>query len=116
MKKVLFLMLCIITFNANSQDTIVSSIDTTSNSAGDELMLAYKQHLNGSEIFGLGAGVMFLGNMIYASGGDNVGIEVIIVGGIVSLIGSVIQFNSWRHFDKAGLLMNERGVGLKINL
>lgn len=101
-------MLCIITFNANSQVN-----DTINNSVGDELILGYKQHSAGVGIMAMGGMSMFVGSVMYK---DNNNPIFMVIGGFVSLVGSAIALNSWRHFEKAGLLMNESGVGVKIIL
>ena len=106
-------MLSIITLNASGQEKLTTSIDTTSNSVGTELMLAYKQHSTGMGVIVLGGATMFASTIINKDNNDP---TLMVVGGFITLIGSAITLNSWRHFEKAGLLMNERGIGIKITL
>lgn len=77
------------------------------NSPGDELQVFSKHYYTGI-VFSLA------GSALIISGSSNSSSEMIVAGGIVSGIGCIITIGSFSHIKKAGILLNENGIGLKI--
>jgi hypothetical protein len=105
MKKVLFIVVLMISFKSFCQ-TDTTKINL---SVGDELIKFEKQYSTGFAISGLGVGAMIMGTIHESK-------TLMFTGAACSLIGYFIIGNSHTHIKRAGLLMNEYGVGVKIIL
>lgn len=82
-------------------------------SPGDEL-IKFKNH------YYTGYGLMFGGfavasTSLFISDNDTK-IAMTTIGGAISLIGFIVNLESISHVGKAGLLLNENGIGVKIKL
>jgi len=78
--------------------------------AGDELIKA-TNHIY------LGLGTSLIGGVMVASSSIADGQyqkTLMITGGVVGVIGFVLTIEGISHFKKAGLIMNETGVGIRI--
>ncbi len=108
MKKLLVLlvllpMLC----SAQIKDTIPKHNRTP----GDELRLATKRFYLGT-LLSLGGGIAIVGSQ---RGTDTSAKVYGALGGVLIIAGLVLTVNSWEHINKAGILMNERKIGLTFN-
>lgn len=127
MKNVLLLFMMLIsltyfsqTFTTNSQrfpinnktDSIKSILEQPkwmSNSPGIELQMASKEYYGGFGMVALGSVMGFFG----MTQNDEV---VSVVGIGVAFVGSILMLDSHRHINRAGIIMDSRGIGIKVNL
>jgi len=78
-------------------------------SVGDELIKFEKQYSTGVGLSVLGLGVVFAGSQHKDK-------TVMAIGGILGCLGSAMSIISHSHIKKAGLLLNEYGIGVKVKL
>jgi hypothetical protein len=81
---------------------------------GDELQIFTKHYYAGFGISILGAGLIYAGVDRNSVKDPNKGKPLMIAGGIVSGIGFLISLESNIHIGRAGILLNENGIGIKI--
>ena len=78
--------------------------------AGDHLILATDHYFTGFVISFVGVGLMGLSTTMMDSK------ESMIFASFISLVGITFMVESHSHYKKAGLILNQNGVGLKIKL
>lgn len=105
MKKLLVLLV-LLPMLGSAQNTIPKHNRTP----GDELRLAGKRG-------GLGIVMVFGGSAVMALSQYNSDIPktFTVLGGTIGVLGFVFMINGWSHLNKAGILMNERKLGLTFN-
>ncbi len=105
MKKLLVLLV-LLPLLGSAQDTIPKHNRTP----GDELRIASKRG-------GLGVVMVFGGSAVIALSQSSKDIPrtFAVLGGAVGILGFVFMINGWSHLNKAGILMNERKLGLTFN-
>jgi hypothetical protein len=106
MKTIILALVLTFTMNVFSQ-----KIDTNYRklSVGDELIRFEKQYSTGVCMSIVGITTAYIG-------GYNKNDGVILFGSVIGLIGTFISINSHTHIKNAGILLNERGIGLAIPL
>jgi hypothetical protein len=111
MKNTILTLITIISFNVYSQNNEIQNTPPKwmSNTPGKELIKASNHYYLGFGITTAGFGAIALGNF---NGGKN----FIIGGGILAVAGSIFIVESQIHFKRAGLLLDQNGIGLKIKI
>lgn len=108
MKNLLVLLVLLPLFcNAQIKDTIPKNNRTP----GDELRVASKRWYLGSLLV-VGSGIAIVGSQ---RGSDTSAKVYGAFGGVIGIIGVILTINSFSHINKAGILMNERKIGLTFN-
>jgi len=79
-------------------------------SAGDYMILSTEKYYDGISMVAMGGITIFVSSQIGPSK------SLSIAGIIVTLIGTVNIIKSHSYIRKAGLLLNENGIGLRIKL
>ena len=106
--------------DGNSQTYVV---DTLNLSAGDELILSSKNYYAGVVFMGVGGAIIYAGSLVnpkYSQlGTDNnksTRRSIYVSGGILVGIGIGYIIESHIHIKRAGLILNENGIGIKYKL
>jgi hypothetical protein len=105
MKKIITLLFILLSLNLYSQQIDTTKIITP----GNEMIKFHKKYQAGTSLMltGLSIGIIStysdIKPLAYASLA-------------VGIVGYFIQINSFGHLEEAGLLLNENGIGIKINL
>lgn len=100
MKKILFLLFISQLSFAQQKTNQTKPILT----AGDELIKAQSHFYTGAIIGALGFGLL---SMPTLTTDETIGKPAIICGSLLSLIGTIITFESFSHIGKAGVKLNE---------
>ena len=99
----------ILGYQKSATKEMTKTLHTSNTSAGDELITA-KNH------WYLGLGVTVAGGVVGIIGASDPTSEsaqtISIVGGVISLIGTIIIIESWSHIGKAGEKLNSYGLSL----
>jgi hypothetical protein len=108
----------IVDFNAttliNSNLKTASSLKKIS-SPGNELQLFSKHMYIGYSLTMLGSAV-FATSAYTSVSSNKIPVGGYVVGGVITLVGSIFLIEAPIHIKKAGLLLNENGVGINIKL
>ena len=117
MKKLSLLIIAVLLIGLSgySQTTVKLNL-----SAGDELILSTKNYYTGTIITIIGGGVSIAASFIqpeyhkFAGQDANEDIRNLVygIGGAVTLVGIGFILESKIHIKKAGLLLNENGIGI----
>jgi hypothetical protein len=84
---------------------------------GDELQVYSIHHYNGVVATAIGAPIVGFGLYILKDKQrEKEGIFGVMVGGIITAVGMYYLIEAPIHLKRAGILMNENGVGIKIKL
>jgi energy-converting hydrogenase Eha subunit E len=109
MKKILVLVMLMITSISFSQ-----KVNKDTLSAGDYMILSTERYYDGMSMVVVGSVTLIVGSQI--SDNNVMRYSLSIVGSIFTLIGSNLVIQSHSYNKKAGLLLNENGIGLRIKL
>lgn len=82
-------------------------------SAGDELILYTRQMYLGYSLQMVGGSVVLISTLVAK---EKTPIAGILIGSAISTIGTIVVLTAPNHIKKAGLLLNENGVGVKVKL
>ena len=123
MKKSLILIIAVLLIGLSGYNQTTEPLKL---SAGDELILSSKNYYTGILLTTLGTGVTIAGSFIkpdinptFSSvHDDNKGKRNIVyaAGGFMSIIGIIYIIESHSHIKRAGLILNENGIGIKYKL
>lgn len=80
------------------------------NSPGDELRKYSKHFYTGTAFILGGSGLIYLGSR------DSDLKPISVVGALISIVGTILVVEAPIHLKRAGILLNENGVGVKIKL
>ena len=100
----------------------VPLIDNYDNkTSGDELLLYTKHFYTGTTLTLVGGAIGLLSTSVISYYGELSGIEYnptpgLVIGGLISLVGAVFIIEAPIHIKRAGLILNENGVGIKVKL
>lgn len=83
-------------------------------SAGDELITATNRYYKGMTVVAIGLLPIIYTNTKNSNEGTRTAITVI--GGITSLIGVIMQIESHIHIKRAGLILNQSGIGIRLKI
>ena len=97
----------------DSVKTIMTNPKWMSNSPGAELKIASREYYSGFGLILFGGFTICIGSI-----GDSPDVDkpMLFVGSGFALLGSILMLDSHKHIYRAGILMDERGVGVKIKL
>jgi len=110
MKKLLVLVMLFITSMSFSQ-----KVNKDTLSAGDYMILSTEKYYDGISMVAMGSiSIAFLVSSQQIS--PDITISLGIAASIFTLIGTVKIIKSHSYIRKAGLLLNENGIGLRIKL
>jgi hypothetical protein len=94
-----------------TQDTIQKI-----NTAGDELQIAMRHYYWGTGLSLAGAGLIagsyFIPEWMSRDGSFN--IFMVGLGSVFAISGAILNIESYSHIGKAGIVLNEYGVGIKV--
>ena len=137
MKNLILGALLLLSTISFSQDTLNSSIMSTSeypwlnNTPGQELKLYTKNHNTGIVLSLVGSSLIVSGNILntrFRSNRSNInnynnnynvapgGIYIIGIGILTSIIGTVFILEAPVHIKRAGIILDQRGVGISVKL
>lgn len=109
MKKILTIIMIILSFNSFAQTTDdgISDSNDSLTSVGDGLINFDMQYKNGVTIKLTGYFIVIIGSVIFVP-------PLIITGGILTILGDAVSANSHKHIRNAGLLMNYNHIGINL--
>ena len=113
MRKVLLIFALLSTITAFSQEQDFKRIKPIT--PGDHLILATEHYYDGLVLTFIGSGLVYAGSGVLIND-KQFNNSVTIFGGVVSLIGVGFIIESHWHSKRAGLLLNQNGIGVKIKL
>jgi hypothetical protein len=111
MKSLILTLLLLTSLTIKSQ----TAIDTTKNyrhqvTAGNELQLASDNIYKGITLLVIGTVFISISPQI------DTPTPFLVIGSGMYFAGTVLYLNSWRHINKAGIILNQNGVGVRLNL
>ncbi len=102
----------------SSKDGFVKSSNKTinyQNLAGDELKLYTKHFYTGTALTLAGGAIISISSSVAITNGADT-TPGLVIGSLISIVGAVFIIEAPIHFKRAGIILNENGVGIKVKL
>ena len=128
MKKVILTVMTLISLNGIGQiNNAILTPKINSNdsmlfmkprSAGDELQLASLHFYEGAVFTAVGGGLLATSEYVKHNNNSNIESQYLLIGfgSAISALGIGLILESRIHIKRAGILLNQNGIGLKINI
>jgi len=86
--------------------------------SGLEMKTFARHHTRGMALLTIGAGLILGGpvySAVYDKGFDNA-YNLVAIGGVMSIIGTILEFEASTHMRDAGLILSGSGVGITVKI